>query len=147
MTRQSKLTLILLVVLAVWFALSPSLAGERMIKFHVDEPIIIGDQVYGGGDIVLAHLRISSLLELRINGQHIGLLQNTGWGRRPHGSKPYLICTRRTDGFLQMGHIVFKGSIAEPAELHIRVQAVALAPGIMPIPGQLPQPETAVAAR
>ncbi len=147
MTRQSKFTLSLFVVLAVWFALSPTLAGERMIEFRVDEPIIIGDQVYAGGEIVLAHLRISSLLELRINGQHIGLLQNTGWGRRPHGSKPYLVCTRRSSGFLQMDHIVFKGSLAEPAELKIRVQAVALRPGIMPIPGQLPQPETAVAAR
>ncbi len=147
---MSKTQLIALsaVVLATTLGLvTPVYAGEHSITFQVDEPIVIGDQIYMGGEVVLTHLRASNLVALRINNRHIGFLQNTGWGLRPAGSKPVLICERGDDGLLRFRHVLFR-NVAEARTMAISFQTVALESGFSQLPSlRLPVPQAAIANR
>ena len=79
-------------------------ANNNSLQAHVDEPIVIGDQLFSGGTIQLVQTGIGrDLIALRIDGEQVAIVSMHSHGAKPKGSRPYLVLERDQRGF---AHVV-----------------------------------------
>ena len=96
-------TLIILAGLAA-LACSPVAAGNNSLRAHLDEPIVVGDQLFSGGMLELVQTGVGrDLLALRIDGEQVAIVAVQTYGNAPAGSRPYLVVEHDQRGF---AHVV-----------------------------------------
>ncbi|MDQ7005786.1 MAG: hypothetical protein Q9Q40_00985 [Acidobacteriota bacterium] len=118
----------------------------KTITFQLDEPIVIGDQVYPAGELVLRHAGIRSVLIVEINGRRVGLLDG-GWGLVRVDQQALLVLERGAAGLLHLRSLRFRDP-RFPSSRHttrVELRPTALLPGLVTLREGYPRSETATA--
>ena len=96
---------------------------------------------------MLRHAGLGNLLLLEINGRHIGLMSNTGWGLVRTSSQPYLVLTRDEKGLLHLKCVRFRTPGTKNVKV-VMLKPTALLPGLATVDDGLPPSgETIAVAR
>ncbi len=117
----------------------------KSVTFQLDEPIVIGDQIYPAGELVLRHAGIRSVLIVEINGRRVGLLDG-GWGIVRADQRPLLVLHRDAAGLLHLRSLRFSDRHHGAARtLLVELRPTALLPGLATLREGYPQSDAATA--
>lgn len=125
MTKRSKKSILPLMMLAVAVALAtPALAGG--IRAQINEPLIIGDQVFLGGEMIIQPVSRANLLSVMLDGRQVALLFRHDRGSWTTDSKPLLVFHRHEDGMLRFVGIRFRNlEGTDTRTMTVQIAAVA----------------------
>ncbi|UCF67261.1 MAG: hypothetical protein JSV80_16025 [Acidobacteriota bacterium] len=92
-----------LVLTALAVTLLPALSfGASSLTAHVGSPIVIGDQLFAGGQIELAPVGRGELLAVRIDGRQVALVYRQSQGRRAAGAAPHFVLDKDDRGYYHL---------------------------------------------
>lgn len=101
--KNSLRQLVIVIGFAV-LACAPVFAANNCLKAHIDDPIVVGDQLFSGGTVELVQSGVGrDLIALRIDGEQVAIVSLHSSGAKPRGSRPYLVIEHDQRGF---AHIV-----------------------------------------
>ncbi|GAB4222494.1 MAG: hypothetical protein Kow0062_20170 [Acidobacteriota bacterium] len=124
-----------------------SLAGAATYTAHLDGPIVIGDQLFGGGEVRLVDVAAGSpMVAIVIDGRQVALCERQTRGTRPNGSRPALVVEYDSRGFQHIVGIEFRmpGS-DDPAVAFRALRPVTVARGLATVPPHRLDAEAVVA--
>ena len=116
----------------------------KTVIFQLDEPIVIGDQVYPAGELVLRHAGIHSVLIVEINGRRVGLLDG-GWGIVRADQQALLVLERDAAGLLHLRSLRFRDPHLSGHTMLVELRPAALLPGLATLREGHPQSDAATA--
>ncbi len=97
-TRTAALSIALvLITLGV-----PALAGTCAARGFVDSPLVIGDQLYSGGELAIYKVGSSELLAVELDGRRVALMYRSQVERRPGQERPRFVLQRDERGFYHL---------------------------------------------
>jgi hypothetical protein len=148
-SRYAALTLTALVVLLL--AAGTAVADERWHGF-VDGPIVIGDQLYQGGEIeIRTHFRFDAV-SIRLDGEPVAVMFHNSDGARARDAKPALVLRFDERGYRHLVALRWQDG-DETSVQRTRVtwdlRVASAIPGLATIepPSRAIQPDQAVANR
>ncbi|RMG45179.1 MAG: hypothetical protein D6718_08195 [Acidobacteria bacterium] len=112
-----------LVMLAAFAAAATPAAAASTIVAYVDQPVVVGGQVFSGGEIELVPVTGSGVMAVRIDGRQVATMflePSSG------GGAPALLFRRDARGLLHLVGVRRQGRPGQPpADAILRVAAVA----------------------
>ncbi len=103
--------------------------GASPLVFHVDEPLMIGEQLYVGGEVELRPTMTANLVAVRVNGEHVGYIERRGWGCAVWGGRASLVLERERPGVLRMTGLTIRSDGTRRTR-HVEFVPVALRAGL-----------------
>lgn len=110
--------------------------AEPTIVAHVDQPIVVGNQVFPGGEIEIVPVTGSGVVAVRTNGRQVATMFLQSLGVRNPGRDVSLVFHRDAHGLLRLvGLERSDRSGGAPLEQKLRVAAVARGVASLDMPG------------
>lgn len=131
MTKRLELIIIGLVMVAVVAWATPALAGG--IRAQINEPLVIGDQIFLGGEMTLQPVSRGNLLSVMLDGRQVALLFRHDRGSWTTDSKPMLVFHRNELGLLHFVGIRFR-NVEGTDTRTLTVQIATVARGLATLP-------------
>ena len=124
-----------------------SLAGAATYTAHVEGPLVIGDQLFGGGVLQLVDVGAGHrMVAVVIDGRQVALCDRVTRGTPPSGSRPSLLIEFDSRGFQHIVGVQFtRPGSNDPARAIRLLRPVQVARGLATVPPQRLQPAAAVA--
>ena len=137
--KKSLLTACLAFAVLVCIATPSALALS--IKARLDHVIVVGDQVYEGGQITLRTVSRGNLMQMAIDGRPVALFVPVFRGTRADDATPRVVFQRDERGFPHLSHVLYESEHG-PGRQVITFRIAALHPGLASLPNYAPYGET-----
>jgi len=134
----------LLLAAGLLFAL-PTLTAAESYSAFVDGPVVVGDQLFSGGVVVLEELASPQILAVNIDGARVAMIYRQDFERHADNSRAQIVFQRDERGFFHLAS--YDGSRqAQPLPVRVAVvsQGLSSVPDYRPLPVA---PARALAAR
>jgi hypothetical protein len=149
--NRSNVVLVLAALTALLLAATAAQAGESWHGF-VDGPLVIGDQLYKGGEIeIRTHFRYDAV-SIRIDDEPVAVMFYKGDGPRNRNAEPALVLRYGERGYPHLVAIRWqiddeKTVQRTPLEWDLRVASSIPGLATVPPPASFSPPDEAVASR
>jgi hypothetical protein len=137
--RKSLLVACLAFAVALCVATPSALALS--IKARLDHVIVVGDQVYEGGEITLRTVSRGNLMQMSIDGRPVALFVPVFRGVRSEDATPRLVFNRDERGFPHLAYVLYESEHG-PTRQVITFRITALSTGLASLPNYAPYGET-----
>jgi hypothetical protein len=144
MKKRTMLLAASLVAVVALSAANPCLAFG--VKGRMNSVFVVGDQIFGGGQIALRSVSKGDVIALEINGRPVALLTPVYRGPRVADATPRIVFKRDERGFLHFAYVMYESENG-PGRQVISFRITALSPGLATLPGYPAYGETLRLAR
>jgi len=120
----------------------PALASSGVARTFTDGPVVIGSQLYSGGELTIYRVGSGDLLAIEIDGQRIALMFRRQIKSRPGQDDHQLVLHRDDRGFYHLA-IRISGE-SKPLQMAAAARGLGTIPNFRPL---RPHDDEAVASR